>query len=368
MVDRPTGRLAYLQRSETVEIREYEVPEPEPGALVTEVEQANVCGSELHIWKGNHPVLDQMVLGHEALCRVSELGAGVETDYAGDPVEVGDLIAPTYFVACGKCRFCGSGEQRSCENALQYWLKDPDEPPHFHGTFGTHYYVHPEQHFYTVPDGVPPGVAAAANCALSQVLFGLDEVDLSYGETVVVQGGGGLGQNAIAVASEYGTETILIEGVDDRIDRARRFGVDHVIDFREYETPEVRGERVAELTDGFGADVAIELAGIPQAFSEGPHLLRDGGRYLEIGNITPGRTVEFDPALLTRKNIDVTSTMRYDPWYLRDALDFLRRTVDKYPYEDLIDAEFDLVDVQSALEKSDAREVGRASLLPAHGD
>lgn len=368
MADSPTGRLAYLRGPETVEIREYEVPDPEPGAVVTDVEQANVCGSELHIWKGNHPVLEQMVLGHEALCRVRELGEGVQTDYSGEPVAEGDLVAPTYFVACGRCRFCGAGEFRSCENALQHWLKDPDQWPHFHGTFGTQYYVHPEQHFYKVPASIPPGVAAAANCALSQVLFGLDEVGLSYGETLVVQGGGGLGQNAIAVASEYGAETILVEGVDDRIERARRFGVDHVVDFREYETPEARGGRVAELTGGLGADVAVELAGIPQAFAEGPHLLRDGGRYLEIGNITPGHTTDFDPALLTRKNVNVVSTMRYDPWYLGKALDFLAATVDDYPYADLIDAEFELVDVQEALEKSDAREVGRASLLPAHGD
>lgn len=359
-----TGRLAYLRDEQSVEIREYPVPDPEPGALVTEIVQANVCGSELHIWKGIHPVLDRMVLGHEALCRVTDVGDGVETDYAGAPIEEGDLIAPTYFVACGKCEYCGRGEFRSCENALQHWLKHPDEFPHFHGTFATHYYVHPEQHFYKVPENIPDGVAAAANCALTQVLFGLDEVGLSYGETVVIQGGGGLGQNAIAVANEYGAETILVEGVDDRIERARSFGVDHVVDFREYDTVEARGERVAELTDGRGADVGVEVAGVPDAFAEGPHLLRDGARYLEIGNITPGRTAEIDPALFTRKNIEVTPTMRYDPWYLKRGLEFLSRTVEKYPYGDLIDAEFDLVDAQTALERSDAREITRASLVP----
>lgn len=366
MARNSTGRLAYLKSQETVEIREYEIPSPEPNALVTEVIQANVCGSELHIWKGDHPILDQMVLGHEALCRVTDLGENVETDYAGTPIKEGDIVAPTYFVACGKCRFCGAGEYRSCENALQHWLKHPDEYPHFHGTFATHYYIHPEQHFYKVPETLPGGVAAAANCALTQVLFGLDEADLSHGETVVIQGGGGLGQNAIAVANEYGAETILVEGVDDRIERARDFGVNHVIDFREYETIEERADRIAEFTDGFGADLAVEVAGVPQAFAEGAHLLRDGGRYLEMGNITPGHTTEFDPAMLTRKNIQVVSTMRYDPWYLGKGLEFLEETVDTYPYEQLIDSEFHLSDVQTALEKSDAREVTRASLITGH--
>lgn len=359
-----TGRLAYLADERTVEIREYPVPDPEPGAVVTEVERANVCGSELHIWNGTHPLLDRMVLGHEALCRVSALGEGVETDYAGEPIEVGDLVAPTYFVACGKCPACGRGEFRSCENDLSHWVEHPDEFPHFHGTFATHYYIHPEQHFYKVPAGIPDGVAAAANCALTQVLFGLDEVGLRGGETVVIQGGGGLGQNAIAVADERGAETILVEGVDERIERARDFGVDHVVDFREHETVEARAERVRELTNGEGADVGVEVAGVPDAFAEGPHLLRDGARYLEIGNITPGHTTEFDPAVLTRNNIQVTCTMHYDPWYLQEGLDFLARTVDDYPYENLIDAEFDLADVSTALEKADAREMTRPSLVP----
>ena len=361
-----TGRLAYLAGEREVEIREYPVPDPEPGALVTEVIRANVCGSELHIWNGTHPLLDRMVLGHEALCRVSDLGEGVTTDYDGEPIAEGDLVAPTYFVACGKCAACGRGEFRSCENDLSHWVKHPDEFPHFHGTFATHYYVHPEQHFYKVPENIPEGVAAAANCALTQVLFGLEAVELAYGETVVIQGGGGLGQNAIAVANEFGAKTILVEGVDERIERAHDFGVDHVIDFREHDTVEARADRVAELTDGRGADVGVEVAGVPEAFAEGPHLLRNGARYLEIGNITPGHTTEFDPALLTRKNIQVTPTMHYDPWYLGKGLDFLSRTVERYPYAELIDAEFDLVDVSTALQKADDREMTRPSLVPGH--
>ncbi|GAD52417.1 alcohol dehydrogenase [Halarchaeum acidiphilum MH1-52-1] len=165
-----TGRLAYLADERDVEIREYPVPDPEPGALVTEVVRANVCGSELHIWNGEHPLLDRMVLGHEALCRVSDLGDGVETDYDGEPIEEGDLVAPTYFVACGKCAACGRGEFRSCENDLSHWVKHPDEFPHFHGTFATHYYIHPEQHFYKVPANIPeasppPRTARSRRCS-----------------------------------------------------------------------------------------------------------------------------------------------------------------------------------------------------------
>lgn len=364
MASSRTGTLVYLAEPERVEQREYEVQPPEPGAILTEVERANVCGSELHIWRGNHPEVKEGVLGHEVLCRVAELGEGVETDYAGEPIEEGDLIAPAYYLTCRKCPPCLAGDFHLCENAYRYWSKSPEESPHFHGTFATHYYIHPDQYFYKVPDGLDPAIAAGANCALSQVMFGLHTVGIEYGDTVVVQGAGGLGLNAVAVATERGAETIVIEGAEGRIDRARAFGADHVIDFRDDDTVEARAERVRELTDGVGADVGVEVAGVPEAFAEGIQLLRDGGRYLEMGNVSPGEHTEFDPGLLTRKSIDITAVVRYNPWFLHRALSFLDENKEKYPYSDLIDAEFALEDVEEALARSDSREVTRATLLP----
>lgn len=359
-----TGTVAYLAEPGQVELREYEVPSPEPGEVLTTVERANVCGSELHIWRGNHPEVKEGALGHEALCRVEELGDGVEADFAGEPIAEGDLLSPVYYLTCRRCTACRNARFHLCENVYEYWSRSPDEHPHFHGTFATHYVVHRNQYFYKVPEGLDPGIAAGANCALAQVMFGLDRTGLEYGDTVVIQGGGGLGLNAIAYANERGAETILVEGVDGRIDRAREFGVDHVVDFRAYDSVEARAERVRELTDGVGADVGVEVAGVPEAFAEGIHLLRDGGRYLEMGNVTPGSTTEFDPGLLTRKSIDVTAVVRYDPWYLRRALEFLDEQSGNYPYEDLIDAEFELTAVSEALRQSDSREVTRATLLP----
>lgn len=364
MASERTGRLVFLSGPETIEIREYEVPPPEPGGLLAEVVRANVCGSELHIYGGGHPHVREGVLGHEGLCRIVELGAGVRTDYAGQPVAEGDLVAPAYFITCGHCAACGRGERRLCANAYRYWSRSPDEHPHFHGTFATHYHIHPEQAFFRVPSSLDPAAAAGANCALSQVIYGLDQVGVGLGESVVVQGAGGLGLNAVAVANERGAETIVIEGVDRRLERAEAFGADHLVDMREFETPTSRAERVRELTDGEGADLAVEVAGVPPAFAEGLQLVRDGGRYLEMGNIIPGRSVDVDPGRITRSSIEIRGIVRYDPWYLRRALDFLEAHRDTYPHADLLDAEFELEDVEEAISRSERREVTRATLRP----
>jgi len=284
---RGTGRLAYLDGPKDIEFREYDVPSPEPGAVVTEVVRTNVCGSDLHVWTGDHP-LGACVLGHEAVCRIRDrdLGESVSTDSAGQPVAEGDLVAPVYFQTCGSCQFCRRGEFYRCANDYQHAEKSPDVWPHFHAPWGMHYYIYANNHFYRLPDELAsaPTVAAAANCALSQVLFGFDQVGVDDNDTVLVQGAGGLGLNAVAVAREYGAETI-------------------VIDFREHGTVEARKERVDEIRGGVGPDVGIEVAGVPEAFVEGVELLRTGGRYLEMCNVRPGHTIEFDPGTLTRTSI-----------------------------------------------------------------
>lgn len=357
-----TGTLAYLDSPESMQLREYNLPSPKQGDLLTEVIRANVCGSELHIWRGEHPHIRNGVLGHEALCRIVETGGDVK-DNAGQLLSEGDLVVPAYFATCGECSWCGQGSHQYCENAYKYWSRDPEEWPHFHGTFGTHYYIHGDQYVYKVPDDVDQTAAAAANCALSQVLYGFDAIGLTLGDTVVVQGAGGLGLNATAVATERGAETIVIDGVQARLERAEAFGADHTINLETYDTVEARRDRVLELTDGLGADAAVEVTGVPAAIDEGFRLLANGGRYLVMGNIIPGKEATIDPGRAVRKSVEVTTTMRYEPWYLAEALDFLSTYGDRYPFGALIDARYPLSDVQKALEDSANRTVTRATLV-----
>src|SRR5699024_1846186 len=131
-----------------------------------------------------------------------------------------------------------------------------------------------------------------ANCALSQVYFGMDKSGLTYNQTIVIQGAGGLGLNAVAVAREKGATVIVVDGVESRLQQAKKFGADYTINLNDYETLEDRAQAIRDLTDGTGADFAMEVAGVPAAFAEGIHYIRPGGKYVTIGNITPGKKVE----------------------------------------------------------------------------
>ncbi|MBN6185628.1 zinc-binding dehydrogenase [Aneurinibacillus sp. BA2021] len=357
------GKVAVMMEPEKLTFAEYELPDVGPGAVLVKVIRTNVCGSELHIWKGLHPTKKSGVMGHEMVGMIEKLGDGVETDYAGNPVQVGDRIASTYFLTCRKCLPCQEGKFHLCANAYKYWSKDPEEAPHFHGSFATHYYIHPDQYFYKVPDNVSDSAAASANCALSQVYFGIEKANVHYGDTVVIQGAGGLGLNAAAVAKEFGAQVVVIDAVASRLEKARLFGADHIINMSEHDTVEKRVQAILAVTDGRGGDVAMELTGVPAAFNEGIHLLKPGGVYVSIGNISPGKMMSFDPGLMTRKAIQIISLIRYDPWYLQKALHFLSEKGDTYPFNDMLDCDFSLNEVGEALDKSANREITRASIV-----
>nr|WP_067292518.1 zinc-binding dehydrogenase [Marinobacterium profundum] len=355
-----------MSKPGSLEYQEYEVPSPGPGSVVVKVLCSNVCGSELHIWSGHHPKKCGG-LGHETVGVVHELGEGVVTDNAGQAIKVGDRIAATYFIACQRCASCQSGKLNLCENAYSFWAKQPEEAPHFHTTFATHYYIHPGQFFYKVPKNVPDKLAAGANCALSQVYYGVDLSGVSINDSLVVQGAGGLGIYATAIAKAKGARVIVIDADSSRLELAREFGADHVLNIQQYPTREERIQAVKALTDGRGADVCVEVAGVPEAFVEGLELVRSGGRFVTMGNVTPGKTILIDPGFITRQQISIIPVMRYQPQYLHKALTFLSDNIEKLPFHKMLDAEYSLEGVESALSDSMSRKVTRASIVMSEG-
>jgi threonine dehydrogenase-like Zn-dependent dehydrogenase len=115
--------------------------------------------------------------------------------------------------------------------------------------------------------------------------------------------------------------------------------------------------KVKGLTGGRGGDVVVEVVGIPEAVPEGIQMVREGGTYLEIGNISFGRTTEIDPSQLVWGSKRIQGVIMYDPWVIPEALDFLVRTREKYPHGDVISHKFTLDNINDAFENSEwARE------------
>jgi len=270
-----------------------------------------------------------------------------------------------YTSPCRRCRACLKGITRACPYARTYLNRSCDEPPHFVGAFGDHHYVQPGSAIFKVPDELTDVMVSGANCALSQVVGGLQLARLRLGETVVVQGAGGLGVYATAVAKEMGAgRVIVIDGIPARLELAQAFGADELVDLRELRDADARVQRVLELTDQWGADVVCELAGHPRVCPEGLRMVGRAGRYLEIGNINPGLSYELDPSWLIFGNRSILGMVYYEDEHLAQALDLVRRTRTKYPWDRVISDTFPLAEINAAFQAADEGRVTRAALVP----
>ncbi|MCC6178080.1 MAG: zinc-binding dehydrogenase [Chloroflexi bacterium] len=170
---------------------------------------------------------------------------------------------------------------------------------------------------------------------------GLQLAQLKPGDYVVIQGAGGLGVYATALAREMGAgRIIVIDGIQERLDLAKAFGADEAIDFRDVTSEDDRVARVLELTDGWGADVVAELVGHPRVCNEGLRMTGRTGRYLEIGNINPGLTFTLDPQWLVGYNRSILGMVYYGAEHLRQALDRAWRRRDTYPWAKVLSHRF----------------------------
>lgn len=230
------------------EVREMEFGELGPHDVLVEVRACGVCGTDVHIYhgeKGSAEVTPPVVLGHEFAGRVVEVGSDV------DIVAPGDHVAMDPNIYCGRCRPCRMGKKQCCENLFALGVN-------VNGGFAE-YALCPDTQCYPVSKDVPFEVAAMAE-PLACAIHGADQAHIQSGETVLVVGGGTLGQMMCQLAQAAGAATVLLsEPVRQRREVALELGADVVID-------PVHEDLLAEVeaaTGVRGADVVIECVGNP---------------------------------------------------------------------------------------------------------
>ena len=351
-----TGKVAiFTEPQAPMEFREYPVPSTEPDDLLVKMSMANICGSDLHFWRGHGPKIASgipQVLGHEMVGTIEELGKNIQHDSMGQPLEEGDRITYSYFKPCNHCWNLPQRQNQECANRYRDWLGVPsDQSPHFHGGLRrVLLYETGDTGSSRSPDELPDALVSPVNCALSEVIYGLNQIGVTLGDTVVIQGAGGLGLYATAVAKEMGAgQVIVLDRLPARLNLAREFGADHLINVDQLSVKD-RVEYVLDHTRGVGADLVAEFVGSPRVLSEGVEMLRWGGRYLWIGNINLGMPTEIDPGSIVRCSRTIRGVIVYEGWVIARALDFLQRTQDKYPFYKIMSHTFPFDQINEAFE------------------
>jgi threonine dehydrogenase-like Zn-dependent dehydrogenase len=366
------GRVAVLTAyGQPFDVRSYPVPDPGPGAMIVKITESAICGSDLHMWRGDAegiPVpAGGRVMGHEGTGTVFRLGAGVTTDYLGNPLAEGDRIIHSVIVGCHRCHMCLRGEENLCLNKTV--TPPAGAAPYFVGTFADYYYVPAGMPVFRVPDELRSDVLAPVNCAMGTATQALISAGCGLGSTVVVQGAGGLGLTAIAMAKDMGADTVIVfDRIPSRLEIAKEFGADHTINAAEFTDAAQRVKMVHELTQGRGADIVLEFVGLADLVPEGVAMLRRGGTYVDVGLFFPGRTITFDFSTIVMSGKRIMGSAMYRPIVLAQVLDFLVRNQGHRPFEKLVSHRFPLDDINTAFSQSEWADqqtpVVRAVLVP----
>jgi L-iditol 2-dehydrogenase len=368
-----TARAAVIATyGQPIEIRELPVPqqdELEPGALLVRVDVASVCGSDVHQWSGMTQALVPaelpIVLGHEMMGTVVAFGPGPHEDSIGTPLAEDDRLLWTH-VYCGQCYACRVQNMPTmCRRKKQYMRTNCERFPYLVGGFAEYCYVFPPSGRVRIPDGVPDGVASAASCALRTVVNAFDRVGrIEPHHRVLIQGAGPLGLFATAMASDAGVRDLIVVGAPERrLTLAQRWGASAVVSVDEHATPEARLARVRELTNGTGADVVFELSGAPYAFAEGLDFLRPGGRYAVVGQLG-GPLTPVQAALIVRKQATILGVQSADIGQFWKALEFVRRTRERFDYEAMLTTRYPLDRINDAIQAMRAFREIKPLVLP----
>lgn len=326
----------FRKPGEPMSIETVSIPSTPPrGDVLVRMKASGLCHSDLHVILGEWEVPTPMILGHEGAGVVEAVGEGVSG------VAPGDHVILTWTPPCRRCRYCVSGRPVLCDEVARHSANhlsfdgrtrirtvDGQEVYSFAGTgtFGEYTMV-PESGAIPVRADAPFEQASLVGCAVTTgVGAAINTANVRPDETVLVLGCGGVGLNAIQGARLVGARRIIAADLSvTRLEQARHFGATEVVNTSE----EDLAERVPQLTDGRGVEVAIEAIGLPATIEAAYASLARGGRAVIAGQVPDGLTITIDPFVMSDSELQLIGSNYGSS---RPAIDF-PQLIDHYLHD-----------------------------------
>jgi len=328
------------------DLRLDEVPKPSAkfGEALLRMTMTTICGTDLHIVRGEYPVAKGLIIGHEPVGVIEELGDGV-TGYA-----IGDRVLVGAITPCGQCFACLSGNLSQCGGPLGGWR--------FGNTIDgaqAEYLVvpHAQANLAKIPDDVTDEQVVLLADIASTGISGAESGNVRLGDSVAVFALGPIGLCAAIGARLRGAALVIgVDGDDARLAIAKTMGVDVVLDYRSVDVV----EEIKRLTGG-GADVAIEALGTQETFEQCLRVLRPGGTLSSLGVYSGKLEVPYEAFGAGLADIRIVTTL------CPGGKDRMRRLIamvrsGRLDLRPLITHRFRLADIGAAYELFGARRDG----------
>ena len=376
---------AVMEEPGRIALRSFDVPDPEPGAVVIAIHLSGICGTDKHTFRGesrqyagtpHERSLDYpLICGHENVGTVAAVGGRVlATD--GTELRVGDRIVPGANVPCGRCHYCSNDfPYYFCENIEDYGNSlNLSRPPGLFGGWSQAMYVLPGTPLFRVPEALPDEVAVLTE--VMAVTHGVDtalallgrQVVAPSGFSVAVFGLGPLGLCHLVKSRMLGAGFVAASDVlADRLERAAAFGVDLALDASST-SPDERAAAIVEATAGRGVDLVLDCSGVPATFMESLRVVRTGGVVVEAGAFVDMGAVQINPnSDICARNVSILGiggelATEYEP-----SMRLMLENLERFPLRSIVSHVLPLDRAQEAVILAQSGEAMQVALDPRLG-
>ncbi len=272
-------------------IKVLEVGEPKisDNEVLIRVGSCGICGGDMQRVLGTLPVVTPVILGHEPAGTIAKVGKNVEGFAEGEKIGINPLLT------CGRCFYCSRGMDNLCVNITkvmgQSVAYEPGKPLRGQGAYAEFLIVEPSQ-LFRLPPGVSIEVGSVICVSMGTVYHGIKKAGIRAGETVVIYGFGDLGSQGVQLLRLMGARVIVVDIMDAKLEMAKKLGADHTINAKQ-EDPVAA---VKELTEGIGADAALEVIGFKTTMEQAIESVRKGGRIVDVGSVMEPVMLKMAPS------------------------------------------------------------------------
>jgi threonine dehydrogenase-like Zn-dependent dehydrogenase len=377
-----TSIAAVMEEPGRIATRTFEIPEPEPGAVVVAIHLSGICGTDKHTFRGEskqyagtpheRSIDYPLICGHENVGTVAAIGGRVLAS-DGTELRVGDRIVPGANVPCGRCDYCTNHyPYYFCEHLEDYGNSlNLSRPPGLFGGWSQAMYVLPGTPVFRVPDALPDEVAVLTE--VMAVTHGVDTAVALLGRqgapttgfSVAVFGVGPLGLCHLVKARMLGAGFAAISDVlPGRLERAAAFGVDLALDARS-SSAEERAAAIVEATAGRGVDLALDCSGVPSTFAEALRAVRTGGVVVEAGAFVDMGPISINPnSDICARNVSVLGiggelATEYEP-----SMRLMAANLERYPLRSIVSHVLPLDRAEEAVKLAQSGDAMQVALDP----
>ena len=338
------------------------IPPLKSGAVLCRIKITTICGSDIHTVKGlrNEPL--PLILGHEAVGEIVDIKASPDTK----GLKKGDIVTWAIAVSCGKCFFCRKKLPQKCVSLYKYGHSSVKKWPFLTGGLSEYIYLLPGSAIYKIPQEISQKeILATANCTLATAVNAIENISFKKGETALVQGAGLLGLYITSLLRVKGASVIIVTDVNpDRLKLAGEFGADYTFNIQETGSSQNLQKTARETTGGYGIDNAFEACGNPESIKDGIESLRIGGKYLIAGMVTANSEIVLSGNNIIRKCLTLKGIHNYRPDHLEKGIDFMKKYINKFPFQKIIGASYSLGDVNEAFKEASSGKYIRVGIKP----